>query len=36
MGKNQHSKDRLYITQTEWKTQYGGKKEESSAGYRSK
>jgi peptidyl-prolyl cis-trans isomerase-like protein 2 len=26
MGKNQHSKDRLFITATEWKTQYGGKK----------
>jgi peptidyl-prolyl cis-trans isomerase-like 2 len=26
MGKNQHSKDRLFITATEWSTQYGGKK----------
>ena len=26
MGKNQHSKDRLFITATEWATQYGGKK----------
>jgi peptidyl-prolyl cis-trans isomerase-like protein 2 len=24
MGKNQHSKDRLFITATEWATQYGG------------
>lgn len=26
MGKNQHSKDRLFITATEWSQQYGGKK----------
>ena len=26
MGKNQHSKDQLYITQTEWKHDWGGKK----------
>jgi len=26
MGKKQHSKDRLYITQTEWKTEWGGAK----------
>ncbi len=26
MGKNQHSKDRMFITATEWATQYGGKK----------
>ena len=25
MGKNQHSKDRLFITATEWKRDYGGK-----------
>ena len=27
MGKNQHSKDRLFITATEWKRDYGGKNE---------
>jgi peptidyl-prolyl cis-trans isomerase-like protein 2 len=26
MGKNRHSKDRLFITATEWATEYGGKK----------
>eukprot|EP00736_Rhodelphis_marinus_P009782 Rmarinus@m.17936 len=26
MGKRQHSKDLLYITQTEWQTEWGGKK----------
>lgn len=26
MGKNQHSKDRMFITATEWSQQYGGKK----------
>ena len=26
MGKNRHSKDRMFITTTEWKTEYGGKK----------
>jgi peptidyl-prolyl cis-trans isomerase-like protein 2 len=26
MGKGRHSQDRLFITATEWKTQYGGKK----------
>ncbi|CAM9510410.1 unnamed protein product [Ascophyllum nodosum] len=26
MGKNQHSKDRLFLTATEWKRDYGGKK----------
>lgn len=26
MGKNRHSKDKLYITATEWATEYGGKK----------
>jgi peptidyl-prolyl cis-trans isomerase-like 2 len=26
MGKNQHSKDRLFITATEWSQQFGGKK----------
>ena len=25
-GKNQHSKDRLYITRTEWQRDYGGYK----------
>ena len=25
-GKNRHSKDRMFITSTEWKTEYGGKK----------
>lgn len=27
MGKKQHSKDRLFITQKEWKEEFGGKKE---------
>lgn len=31
MGKNRHSKDRLFITATEWATQYGGKKTASSS-----
>ena len=26
MGKKQHSKDRLFITQKEWKEEFGGKK----------
>lgn len=26
MGKNRHSKDRLFITATEWAIEYGGKK----------
>jgi peptidyl-prolyl cis-trans isomerase-like protein 2 len=26
MGKKQHSKDRMFITQTEWKTEWGGAK----------
>jgi peptidyl-prolyl cis-trans isomerase-like protein 2 len=30
MGKNQHSKDRLFITSTEWATEYGGKRKRSS------
>jgi peptidyl-prolyl cis-trans isomerase-like protein 2 len=30
MGKNQHSKDRMFITATEWATQYGGKKRKAS------
>lgn len=30
MGKNQHSKDRLFITATEWAQQYGGKKRKAS------
>ena len=25
MGKNRHSKDRLFLTATEWKRDYGGK-----------
>jgi peptidyl-prolyl cis-trans isomerase-like protein 2 len=28
MGRNQHSKDRLFITATEWAVEYGGKKRE--------
>ena len=28
MGKKQHSKDRLFITRSEWKNEFGGKKEE--------
>mmetsp|Transcript_4812 Transcript_4812/g.6207 ORF Transcript_4812/g.6207 Transcript_4812/m.6207 type:complete len:277 (-) Transcript_4812:916-1746(-) len=28
MGRNQHSKDRLFITATEWSQEYGGKKRE--------
>eukprot|EP00056_Hartaetosiga_gracilis_P005770 m.88742 g.88742 ORF g.88742 m.88742 type:complete len:540 (+) comp12273_c4_seq7:44-1663(+) len=28
MGKNQHSKDKLYVTATEWSSLYGGKKKE--------
>ena len=31
MGKNQHSKDRLFLTATEWREQYGGKKQEKEA-----
>lgn len=27
MGKNQHSKDRLYVTATEWRTEGGGNKD---------
>ena len=27
MGKKQHSKDRLFITQSEWKKEFGGKKD---------
>ena len=26
MGKNQHSKDRMFITATEWAAEYGGHK----------
>lgn len=29
-----HSKDRLFITATEWKEEYGGKKAKKSAGHR--
>ena len=28
-GKKRHSQDRMYITATEWKTEYGGKKNHS-------
>ena len=31
MGKNQHSKDRMYVTATEWSELYGGKKKASHA-----
>ena len=31
MGKNRHSKDRLFITATEWATEYGGKKNRDSS-----
>eukprot|EP01040_Poterioochromonas_malhamensis_P001395 gene1394-1477_t len=31
MGKNQHSKDRLFITAKEWATQYGGKRRRNSS-----
>lgn len=34
MGKNRHSKDRLFITQTEHKYLYGGKKAEIKRAYR--
>jgi hypothetical protein len=26
MGKNKHSKDRMFLTATEWRVDYGGKK----------
>jgi peptidyl-prolyl cis-trans isomerase-like protein 2 len=32
MGKNRHSKDKLYITATEWATEYGGKRTASREG----
>lgn len=32
MGKNKHSKDRLFITATEWATEYGGKKQANRSG----
>ncbi|XP_002738487.2 RING-type E3 ubiquitin-protein ligase PPIL2-like [Saccoglossus kowalevskii] len=32
MGKRQHQKDKMYITYTEWTTQYGGKKAGSDIG----
>lgn len=36
MGKkNRHSKDRLFITATEWSNEYGGKKTAATHGYRS-
>ena len=34
MPKSQHSKDRLYITATEWAHEYGGKKRASNASQR--
>lgn len=34
MGKNRHSKDRLFVTQTEHKYLYGGKKAEIKRAYR--
>lgn len=34
MGKNRHSKDRLFITQTEHKYLYGGKKQEVRRAYK--
>ena len=33
MGKNRHTKDRMFITATEWKEEYGGKKNTASHGY---
>lgn len=33
MGKNRHSKDRMFITATEWKVEYGGKKSSHRHGY---
>lgn len=32
MGKNKHSKDRMFITATEWAVKYGGKKHGSRGG----
>lgn len=34
MGKNKHSKDRMFITATEWKQEYGGKKNRATSGVR--
>ena len=34
MGKNKHSKDRMFITATEWKQEYGGKKNKATSGVR--
>lgn len=34
MGRNQHSKDRLFITATEWAVEYGGKKRARQTGQR--
>lgn len=31
MGKKQHSKDRMFITKTEWATEWGGAKSKESA-----
>lgn len=36
MGKNRHSKDRLFITQSEHKYLYGGKKQEVRRAYKRK
>lgn len=33
MGKNRHSKDRMFITATEWERDYGGKKTASRMGF---
>jgi peptidyl-prolyl cis-trans isomerase-like 2 len=34
MGKKQHSKDRMFITKTEWATEWGGAKKESTAPFK--
>eukprot|EP00741_Cyanophora_paradoxa_P006143 tig00000944_g5956.t1 len=34
MGKNQHSKDKMWITSTEWKEEWGGKKAAAASGVR--
>lgn len=33
MGKKQHSKDRLYLTNKEWKEEWGGNKDRSNLPY---
>ena len=35
MGKKQHSKDRMYITKTEWQTEWGGYKHKIDVKFRS-